>query len=220
MTFCIAKPHLLTTLVSSLRTFKTVSLVWGMAEGPVLKLHAQLLAEVLQHVPLQHRLGSCALVCSTWRAAAAVATKSLDVTVKWGNKDTLACLSTWLGSHPVKACISSIRVHVPNCYSGQQLLLPLLQLQGLQVLHLDTTLWGSADEPSAAAGHPAQQGPTAASESAHSSTANLAALTALTSLKLHQCAVNVAGLQALTRLRELEVHRAAVGRESFGTGYC
>jgi hypothetical protein len=144
---------------------------------------------------------------STWQTAAAVGTTA--VVVGQPRDTTVACLSTWLASHPAKACISSISVRhaylPPYGYAyGQQLLLPILQLQGLRQLCLDV-VWSTTDAPAAAVGHPAQQGPTAASESGLLSTAppNLAALKALTSLTLNNLAVRackLAGLQTLTGL--------------------
>jgi hypothetical protein len=39
------------------------------------------LVNVLQHVELQQRLGSCSLVCSSWRSAAVAATPDISITL-------------------------------------------------------------------------------------------------------------------------------------------
>jgi hypothetical protein len=46
------------------------------------QLPGALLARILQHVPLQQRLASCALVCKSWKPAAAAATDKLSLTVQ------------------------------------------------------------------------------------------------------------------------------------------
>jgi hypothetical protein len=178
--------------------------VWS-RHDTLAKLPVQLLADVLSHVPVEHRLGCCARVCSTWQKAAALGTTSVELGQP--TDTNLASLSAWLASHPAKALITSISVQDEYGRQQQQLLLlPIQQLQGLQHLFLDSTPWFPPDAPAAALGHAAQQDPTAASESGLLSTAppDLAALTALTSLTLRGRAVKLAGLQALTGLRDLE----------------
>jgi hypothetical protein len=46
------------------------------------QLPEALVARILQHVPLQQRLASCALVCKAWAPAAAAATNKLSLTVR------------------------------------------------------------------------------------------------------------------------------------------
>lgn len=179
-------------------------------------LPLQLLAQVLQHVPLQHRAASCALVCISWRAAAALATTAVAV----GRNDSLAgnaseedctSLSAWLQCHPDKACISSIAVEAD--YKGKpQLQLPLAQLQGLQDLELSRALWSTVE--------PQQVEPYFAAALAHPDVGpalpTLAVLTALTRLSLHHTSVKLAGLQQVTQLKSLTCG-AQVGRGALDT---
>lgn len=66
-------------------------------------LPAALWAEILQHVPQQHRLTQCALVCKGWSGAAALATVHVKQEFKAGAGagavPALAAFQTWLSQH-------------------------------------------------------------------------------------------------------------------------
>lgn len=59
-------------------------------------LPQSLISRILQHVPLQQRLCSCALVCSTWAAAATAATSIITVQLLPGQ---LTDLQSWMKQH-------------------------------------------------------------------------------------------------------------------------
>jgi hypothetical protein len=158
------------------------------------------LARVLQFVPQQQRLRSCVLVSSSWRAAAMQATTAIDVPhnqvcFRPGHPQQ-QCLDSWVQAHPAPASISALAADYVRrdvvIQAAGELPLPVHLLKGLQDLqlfnlHLAASLSSSSkqQQQEATAGPP------------------LAALTALTSLRMLAPRPDVAGLSALTRLQEL-----------------
>jgi len=94
-------------------------------------LSVALLGEVLQHVPLQQRMSDCALVSTTWAAAADAAT--VRVTVKL-NPAGVSALQSWLQHNGRQVVALTVGHHFQHPFG--QLQLPcaeLLQLTRLEV---------------------------------------------------------------------------------------
>jgi hypothetical protein len=68
----------------------SVELPWGV------------LIHILQHVPLQQRLSSCAVVCKAWAAAAVAATSSISFSTpkSWEKDSSKARFIKWLQHCP------------------------------------------------------------------------------------------------------------------------
>ena len=159
------------------------------------KLSEQLLVRVLQHVQPAQRLGSCALVCRAWRAAAAMATTEIDKA--YVTQATCDSLSAWLQSHPAPAAISSISINAPWSSNPQlQLQLPLQQLRGLHVLILERVPWMPAAQLQQAAG------PAGAAAGLQALPA--LQLTAVTHLELDGVSVQLDGVASMTALQKLK----------------
>lgn len=103
-------------------------------------LPAALLAQILQHVPLQQRLRDCAVVCTAWAAAAALATSRIRTgfchskTASW-NHQKQASLEAWLCKHGRGVQQLSVSHYH---YDGKlrHLQLPVAELEQLPSLHL------------------------------------------------------------------------------------
>ena len=156
----------------------TCLLLCDLLQAPtrISQLPLQLLAQVLQHVDLGERLGSCAFVCSTWHAAAIAATRSVTVHPGGGHDVPIrfASLHAWLLKHGQAAAIGSL--NVTGLGRVGKLQLPVPQLATLTKLQL---------------GRPSvefQQGP----GSQQSSSAALPQeLSALTHLELNNCPLSL-----------------------------
>lgn len=173
-----------------------------------------LLEKVLQLVPLEQRLTSCALVNSAWRAAVDAATTDIHAYLEG---ESVAAFNTWLQQHPNKAAIRSIRL---SAYHSKGLVLPVSQLPSLQQLELYSFGWSatldSPQPPSAAvrrssrlASSSTNRHGVARSRPASSSAQilPLRALTGLTRLELARDSVVQGKLQHLpylTALKELD----------------
>lgn len=166
------------------------------------RLSLEQIARVLECVELRPRLSKCALVCSSWRAAAAIASKSITCYY-------YPAMSPWLTTHTAAVAVTSISVtHLATRNAcAQPLLLPVLQLKSLRSLKLDKVPWKVAACTTAAS-----TGNTSTSSTppapAPSTPAALAPLTALTSLDLSESSVELHGLSALTDLQQLTLTRS------------
>ena len=163
------------------------------------RLSDELLVQVLHHVGPRHALQSCALVCSSWRAAAAVSVKSVWVTNC--SQAKADALTKWLQTHNVllerldvakhkwrSHCLMATVLHGDTA-PGTQLLLPAPQLKELVSIRLESLAITSASD----AGSPGLSpwlGP---------------ALTGVTHLTLFSCDVQLQGLAALTNLQHLDI---------------
>jgi len=91
------------------------------AAGGFYLLPGELLARVLQHVPVDQRLGVCAVVSTTWHAAAIAATTSIAVehSTFSRNRDTtrLSALPPWLQKYGAAAQLSALKLHIANTVS-------------------------------------------------------------------------------------------------------
>ena len=115
------------------------------------------MALILQHVPQQERLSSCALVCSNWAAAAALATTHVRTNRVSAERrmisaakpehrvlaaEKLAALGSWLSKHAKQmvelnvAPFSLVTLHQHKEQPRPQLLLPAADLVQLTQLHL------------------------------------------------------------------------------------
>jgi len=158
------------------------------------------LAQVLQHVPLKERLSSCALVHSSWRAAAAEATTEIECSYNSNS------LSAWLRSHCSKVCIISMSIKTPDrTLSLMPLRLPVIHLQYLLKLEFVWTPWESTTVS-------AGQQPLQISREQQGALPGLASLTALTRLDLTGASVRLDGLEALTGLKELSISYDVIER--------
>jgi hypothetical protein len=90
---------------------------------------------VLQHVPLQQLLTSCALVCRAWAAAAATFTTEIDVLFKRSNH--CVQLQDWLAQHGcVLVALTAQHSPCAQSISTHPWRLPVLQLMQLHSLNL------------------------------------------------------------------------------------
>lgn len=152
-----------------------------------------LLALVLQHVPQQERLQSCALTCRSWRAAANQATSSIrcstDGEPQLQTSYRIAwSLPGWLSAHGRGVSRLQIDLGYSNCWQVH-LRLPLQQLHQLQHLHL--SLHGSNVYSGSNPLVPLSGNPTALvlrDCTLQTSYCSLAAVTALTGLRRLQLA--------------------------------
>jgi hypothetical protein len=143
------------------------------------------LALVLRLVPLQQRIGSCSLVCRSWRAAAALATAEIELK-ELNTQQQADALCAWLlryGSNGLR------HLNVQSCIQQEHLAfsIPWQQLAELQSLRLKVFAL-----------------PAAAAHATH-----VEALTALTSLRLScyniQSYAFAWQLRLLTGLRSLKL---------------
>lgn len=101
-------------------------------QNSISMLPMALLARILQHVPQEERLASCALVSKAWAAAAAAATVSIHV--EGLNSSKTASLQSWVELHARQ--LQSLRLQRRYWQSRSPLQLPCAELQQLSVLHL------------------------------------------------------------------------------------
>jgi hypothetical protein len=150
-------------------------------------------------VPQQQRLSQCAIVCRTWRTAAAAATVDIQ-TVPASNLKAAQCFYTWLLRHAGNVQALTLD-RAGTSQRSQQIALPLKQLHGV------TFLWATnadiLDVESSALPAPLQfcnnpyydengrliSGKPNASSSSSSSANPLAALTGLETLGLSRSSV-------------------------------
>jgi hypothetical protein len=161
------------------------------------QLPIDLLAGVLRLLPLQQRIGSCSLVCRSWRAAAALATPELAAI---NTQETADALCAWLSGHGSSG-VRHLNVQSNNHQERLEFSMPWQQLGQLQSLRLKMV---------------ALPGP---AEAAH--VPPFAVLTALTSLRL-SC-YNMLSfafawqLRLLTGLRSLKLF--PLGNENDAAGF-
>lgn len=172
----------------------------------VSRLPLQQLAYILELVDVKERLTSCALVHSSWRTAAAVATTKINVLQYRNNSISL---SAWLQSHCSKVRLSGISIHrvmapLKKDKVIDPLQLPAAKLQHLQQLSLAYVPWKLAAES-------AGQQPMQSSSEQQAAVHSLAQLTALTRLDLSGASVKLDGLEALTGLKELSIGHDRLG---------
>jgi len=170
------------------------------------RLPLQQLAYLMEHVNVRERLSSCALVHSSWRAAAAEATTEFSLLQ---GRDNSISLSAWLQSHCSKVWLSGItitRVTAPTERGKviNALQLPTANLQHLQQLSLSCVPWKPA---TVSAGQQTLQ----SSSGQQAALPGLASLTALTGLVLSGTSVRLGGLEALTGLKELSMSNVVPG---------
>lgn len=108
--------------------------VGELLEEQVAVLPVAVVANILQHVPQNQRLSSCALVCSSWATAAAAATTQL-------RRDTqlplakLSALGKWLEQHAKQMVSLDLSLYSAQV-TGVPLQLPYHDLVQLTRLHL------------------------------------------------------------------------------------
>jgi hypothetical protein len=191
---------------------------------PVLQLTEELVL-VLRYVELRQRLGTCSLVCRTWRAAAAAATSVVSVTLDDNcHADKATRLQQWLCLHgsavtELRACrfVGSqcqLQLPVANLPRLQSLALCGIRLQELSRACCTTSGTSSSRAECAANNQPEQQAAarlslTSGDHSAGNSSAVLAleSVSSLAGLNLNHAADSAAGelasLSVLTGLRQL-----------------
>lgn len=91
-------------------------------------------AAILAQVPQQQRLTQCALVCTMWAAAAALATVHVKQNVKSGKAHAVAALAAWLQKHAGQ--LLSLQLSADRFCGQHMLQLPLHKLTQLQLLKL------------------------------------------------------------------------------------
>lgn len=119
------------------------------SECSISRLPTALLAAILQHVPQRQRLQQCALINSTWAAAAAAATTSIDLTAKYDAQ--LPPLQSWIRQYGSQLTSLVVKLNTyldftSTYYRWQatssahpqhlKLMLPCVELSQLTVLHL------------------------------------------------------------------------------------
>lgn len=156
---------------------------------------------MLRFVTLKRRLTLCALVHSSWRAAATEATTKL---ILMKDRISSGSLSAWLQSQSSRLTeISITRVAGPfsACSRIELLQLPVPDLKDLQQLRLLSVAW----RPAESAGQQPLQRRT------KQPLPSLSNLTALTSLDLAGASVQLDGLEALTGLKRLSLGEVRPG---------
>uniref|UniRef100_A0A383VK70 F-box domain-containing protein n=1 Tax=Tetradesmus obliquus TaxID=3088 RepID=A0A383VK70_TETOB len=186
-------------------------------DRPLPQLPVELVCHVLRHVDQQQRLRSCALVCSTWRRAAAAASSNVRLVTKRGyclNAPPLRRLGQWLLKHApaVAQLVVDTQWRGVNAAGDapRVLQLPAAQLQRLQMLSVSSCeLLVQADTCSLQqqqlllleAPHKCATTSSSSSRSSGSSLQALSSLTSLTSLVLQSVGligpVGLGGLSAL-----------------------
>ena len=94
-----------------------------------------LTAQILQHVPQQHRLKQCALVCKAWAAAATEVTVHVERSLDNMPPRALAALESWLVKHGGQ--LESLKLSGGTNIKLRLLQLPLDKLGKLQRLQLE-----------------------------------------------------------------------------------
>lgn len=154
----------------------------------------EVLAQVLQHVPQQQRLTSCALVSCSWRTAVVAATTSIDVS--YSDDTSTPAISSWLFKHGSNLHSLSVARNRDadsweNFLDPAALFLPFQQLRQLKHLDLQQLV---------------VQQYQAGGEEQGGSWADLAMLT---SVRLHQVNLQTQGtypaLSALCNLQNLQI---------------
>jgi hypothetical protein len=203
------------------------------------ELPPELLRNVLQRVELQQRLGSCSLVCRSWRSAAAAATPDISITLPAKTDLTLPppqrfnSLEAWLRKYGRQA--SSLAA----AWGGGDDAFPPMSLAPKRPgLHLPCQQLGqlltfSARDmmllPDAAATAAAAATPEACMHTAEASSSSaalgetqpapspqfLSGLSSLASLQLKRCSISgwaggLGGLSLLTQLQHLQLAQDAV----------
>jgi hypothetical protein len=92
------------------------------------------LVQILQHVPLQQRMQSCALVCSTWAAAAVMATTKLALPLA---PATVPALQAWLKSGQRAQQLVSLKLERPDRWGHKRMHMACAGLVQLTSLDLD-----------------------------------------------------------------------------------
>jgi hypothetical protein len=203
------------------------------------ELPPELLRNVLQHVELQQRLGSCSMVCGSWRSAAAAPTPDISITLPAKTDLTLppphrfTSLEAWLRKHGGQA--SSLAAawgggdyaFPPMSLAPERpgMNLPCQQLgQLLTFKARDMLLLPDAAATAAAAATPDDCMHTAEASSSSAALGQtqpapspqfLSGLSSLTSLQLKRCSISgwaggLAGLSLLTQLQHLQLAKDAV----------
>lgn len=171
-----------------------------------------ILAKVLQHIELKHRLDACARVSQAWYAAAVASTSKIEVVGCTQRKCT--ALEPWLRdrSKAVDSITITARfdsrilaadawITTPECtWRMPELALPYNQLSGLTKLTLKLVKC-----PFAAAAASMQLPPPGLTTNSSKPPTSLAALTALKELSVTDCVIHLEGLPALTALERLEL---------------
>uniref|UniRef100_A0A383VKR1 F-box domain-containing protein n=1 Tax=Tetradesmus obliquus TaxID=3088 RepID=A0A383VKR1_TETOB len=204
-----------------------------MREKPPSQLPQELVTHVLRHADLQQRLGSCSLVCHTWRAAAAAA--SSDVRL-----DGTSCLTPisglrikslghWLLQHA--AGVTQLEVHTRSIVlqaapgTDKVLQLPAAQMQRLQTLsvskcHLEVqqgVCGVQQQQQQQQLPHALRTITSSSSSSSDSGRQALTGLSSLTSLLLSSVGligpVGLGGLSALSGLQQLQLSEVTVTKQ-------
>jgi hypothetical protein len=202
----------------------------GLQDG-CFQLHSELWVNVLQHVELQQRLGSCSLVCRAWRSAAAAATPGISITLQRNLNLTLpppqqvTSLEAWLRKHGRQASsLAAAWGDFDNAWFSDNvaperpgLHLPCQQLGQLQTLKARDMLLLPDAAASAAAADVCMRADSSHREASSSSSAVgqaqpahslqfLSGLSSLTSLQLTRCSISgwAGGLRGLSQLTQLQ----------------
>ena len=95
-----------------------------------------LTAQILQHVPQQHRLQQCALACKAWASAAALATAHVQQKLQAKGR-AIPALESWLRKHAGHLESLQLSHSKTAVYKQLDLQLPWAQLAKLQCLQLE-----------------------------------------------------------------------------------
>lgn len=96
------------------------------------ELAPDLVAHLLQYVPMEQRLGQCALVCQLWAVAAAQATTSIECCITSSTRESL---EAWLEQHATHLVSLKLTSCPIKDFDMPELQLPCLaKLSGLQHL--------------------------------------------------------------------------------------
>ena len=162
---------------------------------PACTLPPQLLALVLARLEPAERLGTMARVCSTWHAAAVIATNSITASgpmwrvLRSGiNQVQASALSGWLQAHAAAAALDSLAVQGDR-WNFAILQLPVQQLASLRSLDLEritVAVQGREDAQAAFPDLPPE-------------------LSGITRLRLWDADVGLSTLPAFTNLRHLAI---------------
>lgn len=165
------------------------------------ELPAELLAQILRHVPQQQRLSQCALVCRRWAAAATAVTTAATVSIVHKNlcETKLTALNLWIAQHGTQASSLDLRW---CCYpppDGPLQLpcagLPHLASLNLASLQVDLQLPDPQQQTSSVSGN------AGSSSSSKSGRVAASVLPALRELQLSECSfTSSAALMQLPQL--------------------
>jgi hypothetical protein len=181
---------------------------------PLPFLPEAVLTAILQHVPLQQRLSSWALVCHAWKAAAAQTTADIGLSVPQDlSTDSFQHLHSWLQRNWCRVASIGLQ-HCPSTQASWShwqaitLQLPTAKLTQMQTLDLQGMQVSLHRQQNTASTRSKKRGRSNSSNGAADSSSIPAApagqlMPQLRSLRLHACKIPINSFMQLTQLCSL-----------------